>query len=203
MAYIPRGATGHETWGTLIEAAPIMQYIFDRPFQFFPFIPGGCHFTATALKGQGAGTADFAEINTAEVGGLTTNANNESASFIWYIPVDCDTNQAITLAHLWSNSQSATTGSGQISTKYTAVIVGTTAIAVGATTTGVTSGATAVDLAANIPKWSTDTEVAADTFTTLTPGDDCVIWMNYVTYTTITDMTLYCTRLRYYRKYLG
>lgn len=202
--YLPNTGGGVDSdYERFATKAPFSTYIFDNPFQFHPVIDGGCHFIATGLTTMGTvgSGAAHAEIANAEVGGLTVDTSNDSFSFIWYIPLGADMAEDVTLAFLWSNSETAATGTGRVQTKYTFLDNEVTAVAIGATTTGITNHAVQADLGANIPQWTAVNTLAGSTLGPVN-ADDQILFLNYCTLDTIANMTIYCVRLRYYRKYL-
>jgi len=200
MAYNPYGATGLEDWSSFSTCAPLSRFIFDRPIVSIPLLPGGhCN---NSLVSMGTGTPAVAEINTSEVGGFTLDADNESVSFLFPFPLDIDLSKEIDLRMLWSNSESAATGTGRVLWYHKAITAGTTAIAVATTAPGSVAAAQ-VDLAANVVLWSGWSVIAASTFAANVAGDDVLIVKAYVDLTTIANMTLYMAQVRYYRKYLA
>jgi len=200
MAHIPRGASGQEGWAGFTEATPLSHLIFDRPIKTIPLLAGG-HMAVASLVSMGAGTPAVAEINTSEMGGFTTDGNNDSVAILWVLPVDIDLAKDIDLRGLWSNSESAGTGTGLLKFKYKSFTAGTTAVAVPATACD-TDASAQTDLGANIALWSGWSTISGGTIST-TPGDDYLGIKGYVTLDTIADMTVYAYQIRYYRKYLN
>jgi len=198
MGYSPSQSFGTSSWDALVNASPLSKFIFDRPVKSHWLLPVGAN---NSIVSMGAGTPAVAEIATAEVGGFTLDADNESVSMFWELPLDIDLSKELNFRVLWSNSQSAATGSGRHYFVYGAITVGTDAIAVAATAAD-TDAANQADLAANIPQWNGWNTIDGASISD-TPGDDFLIVKCYVDLTTITNSTIYCYQSRFYRKWLA
>lgn len=179
----------------------VRQWIPFNPINFSVSSDGG---VTSTVKGIGGGTPVFAEINSSDVAGFTIDADNsEYISVPWMIPGDIDLSQPIYLKLLFSES-STTTGSVGFTLQYLAIVTGTTAIAAQSTTTGVTNGAeVATSATANAVQWTNATTIAANTFSSLTPGQDLVIFELTGQLTTVSDMTVYGLQIEYSRKFIG
>jgi|GEM_PF-2580695 len=182
-------------------------YVQDTPYYWIPFTP--VHFAVSSsdditstVVGAGGGTPTMAEINTSEITGFTTDADAESVSVMMPFPADCDKSQAMYVRALWSNSESAATGTLAIDLTYAILTAGTTAVGAATTTTGVTDAAAVADAAANVVKWTGWSTIAASTFSANT-AEDIIIWKVAVDLTTIADATLYGIQLKCSRKWLG
>lgn len=197
----PTHGPSTSSWGDFVVSSPFgSNYVIDKPRVWIP-ASGGSEVTVASLVGLGAGTPVPTEVNSSEVGGFLTDADDESFSALIPVPADVDLAKDIRIRALWSNSEAAGTGSGKVVFTYEPFIVGTTAISV-ANDACDTDGATVTDLAANVLTWSTWSTIDGGTIS-LTPGDDFLIVKAAVDVTTIADMTVYGIQLEYYRKWLG
>lgn len=196
----PTRSTTTSSYDLFRTACPfVANFVIDKPRIWVP-ASGGAEVTVGSLVGLGDGTPTPSEINTSEISGFTM-ANGHSFSALMPVPADIDLAKDIRLRAVWSNSQGAGTGSGQVVFVYEPFIVGTTAISVPNDACD-TDGTTVVDLAASVLTYSTWSTIDGGTIT-LTPGDDFLIVKADHTLTTITNMTTYGIQMEYSRKWIG
>lgn len=179
----------------------VRQWIPFNPINFSVSSDGD---VTSTVKSLGSGTVTFANINSSSVAGFTFDSDNsDTISVPWIIPGDIDLSQPIYLKVLFSES-STTAGSVGFTTQYLAITTGTTALAAQSTTTGVTDGdEIATSTTANVLQWTNATTIAASTFSSLTPGQDIVVFELTSQFTTVSDMTMYGLQIIYSRKYIG
>lgn len=156
---------------------------------------------ADNAQSMGTGAAEFAELNTSEIGGIYCDTSTDSYGTLWVLPAEIDVSKDIKFRVLWSNSEAAATGSCTWAVKYTPLTAGTTAFAIGATALGTAITAQA-DLAANVQQWSPLGVLAGGTLTN-TPGDDSLTLTTICTLTTIANATALALQVHYSRRYVG
>lgn len=206
--YNPSGAKTTSTVGEFRHASPFSyNYVFDVKQIWVPFTPMNFAATSdgditTSVVGLHSGGTALAEINSSDIMGITANADNDALSWMIPLPKDIDLAQPIYIRYLFSESSSGT-GSIQVTTQYTPIVVGTTALAAQTTTTGVTDAdAIATSATAYALQWTGLTTIAASTFSG-TPGDDMLVFESTIQLTTVTDCTVYGAQVKYSRKWLG
>jgi hypothetical protein len=182
------------------------EYVIDRPvvdiadFSHLNIVDG----SGNAGRWNGTGTAELTHINSSEVAGLRLASNNDSFGVLWTLPVDIDTDKQIDFRVIWSNSEAAGTGSLTLTGAYTALTLGTTAVAVGGTAFDTTWDGQA-DLAANVIRatgWGS-IDAGTSAIQSLEGGDDLIALHVKGTLTTISNADIYKVQARYYRKWLA
>jgi len=196
----------------LRSASPGFQnFVIDRTIAWVPFTPihfavstandGGITTTSTVV-GAGNGTPSIVEINTSGILGVTTDADDEAVMVLFPIPNDCDLTEDIRLRALWSNSESAGTGTLAVVFTYEVLKVDTSTIGSGEPDDACdTDGAAVADKAANVLNWTSWSTIDGSTITG-DPGDDFLAIKAKIDLTTIADATVYGIQIQYYRKWL-
>ncbi len=205
MSHKPTSASGTATKDGLREYSRFSkEYLMDRPIiDLWPFQNYVEHDDNPEAMGNG--TPEFAEINTAEIGGVLVATSNDAYGHLIVLPYWIDPAAQIDFRVLWSNSQSAGTGTFDVAVKYTPIDVSaeSVALAIGATALDSTIDSQA-DLAANVPLWTEWGYINAEKtgVKDLTPGDDLLAITTIGTLTTITSASMIQMQMRAYRKYI-
>lgn len=193
-------------------ASPSFQnYVLDRPILWIPFTPengvvattnDGGITTTSVTNAAGTGNALQAEINTSGLLGYTADTSNDSVIVLVPIPNGIDLAKAVNFRVLFSNSETAATGTLTTTFTYEILAIGTSTIGSGEPDDAVdTAGSATADLAANVLTWGAWDTVAASTISA-DPGDDFLSIKCKLTLGTIADATVYGIQMRYYRKWL-
>lgn len=198
-AYTPATADGLREYSRFTK-----NFLIDRPvvelFNFQNFVEHDPDNT----EGMGTGAPEFAEITTSSIGGIKMT-NTDTYGFLTVLPYWVDPAAAQDFRILWSNSEAASTGSVLFAITYTPVPVASKSVALTAGATALGTVITSqVDLAANVPQWSSWGVIAADTATVkdMVPGDDLFCVEITAALTTIADASVIQAQYRGTRKYV-
>jgi hypothetical protein len=153
---------------------------------------------------MGAGTADFDEVSTFEIGAVHC-ATTEGYSSLWELPVECDEQEDIDFRMLFSDGAAASAATQLVGCTYTPIDTSAaTTLAAGATALDTIIAAIA-DIAANKPLWTAWGTITGPKtgVNTLVGGDDFLVVKWIITLTTLTSADLLWPQVRYHRKYIG
>ncbi len=183
------------------------EFVIDRPIVS---LWGGGNLVgnllATALASESAGAPVMAAIGSSVRTGLLIPDTNDAHEVMWRLPDDIDLAQDIEFRVLWTNPQSAATGSALWAVTYAEATVGTFDMgAVAGAETLDTIIANQVDLGTDILQYTLWDGAGVLDGGTLsgTPGDDFLSVNLACTHTTVTDTHAIDLQARYFRKWAG
>jgi hypothetical protein len=175
--------------------------VLDRRIDRLLYIPS---VDVASLAGVGNGGPVTQELGTSEITSIFMADAGDTYSCLWLIPPQADVTKQIDFRILWSQSQSAGTGSCLWKVFYTAITAGgATALTAPASTALDTTISSQDDLGADIPQWTGWGSISANKagVSSLTPGDDLMlVKLESDTHDTITDVDLIEAQVRYYVK---